>query len=104
MRLCLLAKITVTDTPTEEVLIRLRDTCTLVFRTDLQGDIIAVSDGTNITITTEKNETVQTNETAVEPEESGYIGNKNTKKSPVQAAEHFRRRKIKCRLRAARKR
>ena len=66
--------------PTEEVLSRLRDADVHVYRTDLQGDIIAVSDGTNITITTEKNETVQTNETAAEPAESGYIGNKNTKK------------------------
>lgn len=66
--------------PTEEVLSRLRDAGAQVFRTDLQGDIIAVSDGTDITITTEKNESIQTNETATEPEEGGYIGNKNTKK------------------------
>lgn len=66
--------------PTEEVLSRLRDADVQVYRTDLQGDIVAVSDGKNITITTEKNETVQTNETVAEPEESGYIGNRNTKR------------------------
>ncbi len=66
--------------PAEEVLSRLRDADVQVFRTDLQGDIVAVSDGTDITITTEKNKTIKTNETAAKPEESGYIGNKNTKK------------------------
>lgn len=66
--------------PTEEVLSRLRDADVQVYRTDLQGDVIAVSDGTDIRITTEKNETIQTNETAAEPVESGYIGNKNSKK------------------------
>ncbi len=65
--------------PSEEVQSRLCDADVQVYRTDLQGDIIAVSDGTNITITTEKNETIQTNETATEPIESGYIGNKNSK-------------------------
>ena len=41
--------------PTEEVLSRLRDADVKVFRTDLQGDIIAVSDTKNITISVEKN-------------------------------------------------
>ena len=66
--------------PTETVLSRLRDADVQVFRTDLQGDIVAVSDGCNITITTEKNETIQTNETAAECIEGTYIGNKNSKK------------------------
>lgn len=66
--------------PTETVLSRLRDADVQVFRTDLQGDIVAVSDGSNITITTEKNETIQTNETAAERIEGTYIGNKNSKK------------------------
>ncbi len=38
------------------------------------------SDGENITVTTAKNENIQTNETAVEYSEGTYIGNKNSKK------------------------
>ncbi len=41
--------------PTEEVLSRLRDADVKIFRTDLQGDIIAVSDTKNVTISVEKN-------------------------------------------------
>lgn len=52
--------------PSEEVLSRLRDANLKVYRTDLQGDIIAVSDGENITFSTARNENIQTNETAVE--------------------------------------
>ena len=66
--------------PTEAVLSRLRDADVKVYRTDLQGDIIMSSDGENITVTTQKNENIQTNETAVEYAEGIYIGNKNTKK------------------------
>ena len=35
-----------------------------------------ISDGDNITVTTVKNEDIQTNETAVEYEEGNYIGKK----------------------------
>lgn len=66
--------------PTEAVLSRLRDADVKVYRTDLQGDIIMSSDGENITVTTAKNEDIQTNETAVEYDEGTYIGNKNSKK------------------------
>ena len=66
--------------PTEAVLSRLRDADVTVYRTDLQGDIIMRSDGENITVTTAKNENIQTNETAVEYDEGIYIGNKNSKK------------------------
>lgn len=66
--------------PTEAVLSRLRDADVKVYRTDLQGDIIMSSDGENITVTTAKNENIQTNETAVEYDEGTYIGNKNSKK------------------------
>ena len=59
---------------------RLRDADVQVYRTDLQGDIIMISDGDNITVTTVKNEDIQTNETAVEYEEGNYIGNINSKK------------------------
>lgn len=66
--------------PTDEVLSRLRDADVQVYRTDLQGDIIAVSDGQSITITTQKNESAQTNPTVQDNIEEAYIGNKNTKK------------------------
>ncbi len=66
--------------PTEAVLSRLRDADVQVYRTDLQGDIVMRSDGKNITVTTAKNENIQTNETAIEYGEGTYIGNKNSKK------------------------
>lgn len=40
--------------PSEAVLSRLNDADTIVYRTDIIGDIIAASDGSNITITTTK--------------------------------------------------
>jgi len=74
--------------PTEDTLSRLRDADVKVYRNDLQGTIICVSDGQSVSFTTEKNETVQTNPTVVTPvvpdddhEDAGeYIGNKNSKK------------------------
>lgn len=66
--------------PTNDVLSRLRDADVQVYRTDLQGDIVMRSDGENITVTTAKNEDIQTNETAIEYDEGTYIGNKNSKK------------------------
>ena len=66
--------------PTEEVLSRLRDADTAVFRTDMQGDIIAVSDGKEVTITPSRNAGAKTNETAAEKIDAAYIGNKNSKK------------------------
>ena len=79
--------------PTEDVLSRLRDADVKVYRTDMQGDIIATSDGKTVTITTKKNENAQTNPTenekstaaqssekAVNQEICKYIGNVNTKK------------------------
>lgn len=73
--------------PTEEVLSRLRDADVKVYRTDLQGDIIAVSDGENITFSTARNENIQTNETVTEKAdtitvdtETSYIGNVKSKK------------------------
>lgn len=49
--------------PTEETLSRLRDADVKVFRTDLQGDIIATSDGKKVTITPSKNADAVTNPT-----------------------------------------
>lgn len=41
--------------PTEDVLSRLRDAEVKTFRTDLQGDVVCVSDGKNVTFTVSKN-------------------------------------------------
>lgn len=68
--------------PTEETLSRLRDADVTVYRTDLNGDIIAKSDGKNITFTMQKNE----QPTIVVPtqdnteSQGSYIGNKKSKK------------------------
>lgn len=90
--------------PTEDTLSRLRDAGAKVYRSDMQGDIIAASDGKTVTITTKKNGNAQTNPTEeekattaknTESESAGaknagnetkpynYIGNKNTKKLHV---------------------
>lgn len=84
--------------PTEDTLSRLRDAGAIVYRTDLQGNIICYSDGNLLTFETEKDapEDGNSDETAwnwgtpVEdgqedavPDETGeapYIGNKNSKK------------------------
>ena len=77
--------------PTEDTLSRLRDAGAKVYRTDMQGDIIAASDGKTVTITTKKNGDIATNPTEGEKastaESAGnetkaysYIGNRNTKK------------------------
>ena len=41
--------------PTEEVLSRLRDADVMTYRTDMQGDIICVSDGNSVTFSVKKN-------------------------------------------------
>ena len=91
--------------PTEEVLSRLRDAEVKTFRTDLQGDIICVSDGKSVTFTVERNadadvfggigenSTQQTNPPETNPPETeppaseetkdngrDYVVNKSTKK------------------------
>ena len=76
--------------PTEETLSRLRDADVKVYRTDMQGDIIASSNGKTVNIKTVKNQNIDTNQTAKESEplypapndtpSQKYIGNKNTKK------------------------
>ncbi len=79
--------------PTEDTLSRLRDADVKVYRTDMQGDIVATSDGKTVTVTTKKNNNAQTNptenekltsaqssENAVNQEICEYIGNANTKK------------------------
>lgn len=87
--------------PSEDALSRLRDADVKVYRTDMQGDIIAVSDGENVSFSTKKNTNVETNTTAVpsefetESSSSSYIGNRNTKKFHLPScrslpAEHNR--------------
>ncbi len=89
--------------PTEETLSRLRDADIKVYRTDMQDDIIAVSDGETVSITTQKNADTETNPTVVvldepEPQQpSGitYIGNRKSKKFHLPScyslpAEHNR--------------
>ncbi len=46
--------------PTEDALSRLRDADVNVFRTDLQGDIICVSDGKGVTFTVQRNAGINT--------------------------------------------
>jgi competence protein ComEC len=41
--------------PTSDVLSRLRDADVKTFRTDMQGDILCVSDGKTVTFTVSKN-------------------------------------------------
>lgn len=68
--------------PSDDVLSRLRDADAAVYRTDLQGDILAVSDGETITVTTDRNESIQTNPTEQTDQDAdyAYIGNTNSKK------------------------
>ncbi len=49
--------------PAEEILSRLRDCDTKVYRTDLQGDIIVRSDGKKISVLPSKNADIETNPT-----------------------------------------
>lgn len=72
--------------PTDEALSRLRDCGAAVFRTDLQGDVVATSDGETVSVAPQKNETA---DTLIAPgaaaasaalEATGYIGNANSHK------------------------
>lgn len=71
--------------PTDDALSRYRDAGAEVYRTDMQGDVICISDGTTVSFSTEKSSTVITNPTTVDGSgqnsvEIGYIGNANSKK------------------------
>lgn len=65
--------------PTEEALSRLRDADVKVYRTDMQGHIKITSDGQKLTVTTNKNQNIETNPTKPAPTPENYIGNKNSK-------------------------
>ena len=71
--------------PHDDVMSRYRDAGAEVYRTDMQGDVICISDGKTVQFTTEKSGTVITNPTTVDgsgqnADDVGYIGNKNSKK------------------------
>ncbi|MCI9158735.1 MAG: MBL fold metallo-hydrolase [Lawsonibacter sp.] len=65
--------------PSDEVLSRLRDAGTEVYRTDMQGHVIAESDGKTVTFRTEKEAVTSTNPTGG-PSQQIYVGNAGTKK------------------------
>ena len=65
--------------PSDEVLGRFRDAGTEVYRTDMQGHIIAESDGKTVTFRTEKEADTATNPTGSAALQY-YIGNSGTKK------------------------
>lgn len=65
--------------PDHEVLSRFRDAGTEVYRTDMQGHIIAKSDGKTVTFTTEKEADTATNPTSNSDLQT-YIGNASSKK------------------------
>ena len=83
--------------PNGEVLSRLRDADVMLYRTDLQGDIICISDGKSLTFTTSKNAGVPLNPTESEKttsdtasgSEYGFIGNLNTKKFHLPTCAHI---------------
>lgn len=64
--------------PSEAVLSRFRDAEVQVWRTDMQGSIVAVSDGAEVTFTPERNPGAQTNPTQARAPVT-YIGNANSK-------------------------
>ena len=71
--------------PHEATLSRLRDADVTVFRTDMQGDVLCVTDGTTVTFTTERNRDADTLAGAGEggnhtETEGTYILNTNTKR------------------------
>lgn len=65
--------------PDHEVLSRFRDAGTEVYRTDMQGHIVAKSDGKTVTFTTEKEADTATNPTSNSDLQT-YIGNAGSKK------------------------
>ena len=64
--------------PTEAVLSRLRDAGVTTFRTDMQGEITAVSDGQTINFSTTKNATAETLANAGAGQNAGQAGGGNS--------------------------
>ena len=69
--------------PHEATLSKLRDADVKVFRTDMQGTITCVSDGTAITFTTERNADIQTNPTVVEEVDAPMLSNPDAAATPT---------------------
>ena len=75
------------DHPNEDVLSRLRDADVVLYRTDMQGDVVCVSDGVTVTFYTAKDNNLPTNPTEGDKTTSdgsavteyAYIGNLNSK-------------------------
>ena len=65
--------------PSDEVLSRFRDAGAEVYRTDMQGHVIAESDGKTVTFRTEKEADTATNPTGG-PKVQIYVGNAGTEK------------------------
>lgn len=65
--------------PSSDVLSRFRDAGAQVYRTDMQGHIVAKSDGKTVTFTTEKQADTATNPTSNSSLQT-YIGNAGSKK------------------------
>ena len=81
--------------PHEDALSRFRDANAKIYRTDMQGDIICISDGKTVTISTNRNTDVDTNPTTPADGEYVYVGNiKNHKLHKITCsslpAEHNR--------------
>ena len=71
--------------PRDEVLSRLRDADAALYRTDVQGDILALSDGAEVTVMPARNADAETNPTKFNDEGQNaiavaYIGNANSMK------------------------
>ena len=65
--------------PTEQALSRLRDAEVVLYRTDLQGTITAVSDGKTVQFTTERAAAADAVDPTADSAPGGYIGNINSK-------------------------
>lgn len=73
--------------PNDDVLSRLRDADTVLYRTDMQGDIVCMSDGKTVTFYTAKENNLPTNPTegdkttsdSAAVTEYAYVGNVNSK-------------------------
>jgi len=66
--------------PHDETLQALSDAAVKLYRTDMQGDILAESDGKSIHITTARNQNAETNPYGMEGAPDYYIGNRTSLK------------------------
>ncbi len=66
--------------PHDETLQALSDASVRLYRTDMQGDILAESDGKTVRVTTARNQNVETNPCGTEGAPDYYIGNRTSRK------------------------